>query len=127
MEQIAILNSYELFLKNLNSKIQIVVLSKKTDVSQHLDEIRKNTKENSPIYEMSEDYIHLIQDLIQAKNTISKEFYLIIPVNHNVENEIDKMTEYLERCGNEVQKCTKEQSLNLLKNFINKRLLNISS
>ena len=47
LEQKAILNSYKLFLKNLNSKIQIIISNRKTDVSGHFDEIIKNTNENS--------------------------------------------------------------------------------
>ena len=96
-------------------------------MSQHLDEIRRNTKENPQIIEMSEDYTYLIQNLVQSKKTVTKEFYLIVPVNKNIENEIEKITEYLERCGNEVQKCTREQSLNLLKNFTNKRILSLAN
>lgn len=125
LEQTAILNSYELFLKNLNSKIQIIVLSKKTDVSQHLNEILKNTKENPQIYEMSQDYIQLVKQLISAKGTITKEFYLMIPVTNNVENEIEKVKEYLEYCGNAIEICKKEQVLELLKNYTNKRVMNL--
>lgn len=125
LEQETILNSYRVFLKNLNSKIQIIVLSKKTDVSQHILEIQKNTKENSPIYEMSEDYIKLVQKVIRQKSTISREFYIILPINQEKENEIEKITEYLEYCGNNVEICQMEQILEVLKNFTNKRLMNL--
>lgn len=114
-----------MFLKNLNSKIQIIVISKKTDVSQHLNQILKNTNENSPIYEMSQDYIQLVNQIIHAKGTITKEFFIILPVTDNIENEIDKMTEYLYRCGNLVEQCTKKQIIELLKNFTNKRIMNL--
>lgn len=125
LEQEAILNSYKLFLRNLNSKIQIVVLSKKTDISQHIQEIQKNTNENSPIYEMGEDYIRLIKKIISQKNTISKEFFAIVEINLKIENEIEKIKEYLEYCGNEVEICDKEQIINVLKNFTNKRLMSL--
>ena len=124
-EQIAILDSYKLFLKNLNSKIQIIILSKKADVSQHLNEVLKNTKENSPIYEMSEDYIQLVKQLINVKGIITKEFYIVLPVTQNIQNEIEKITEYLGHCGNFVEFCKKEQILEILSNFTNKRLLNL--
>lgn len=125
LEQEAILNSYRLFLKNLDSKIQLIVLSKKTDVSQHILEIRKNTKENSPIYEMSEDYIQLVQKMISQKNTISREFFIIIPINPQKENEIEKIIEYLEYCGNMVEICQTKQIIGLLKNYTNRRLMNL--
>ena len=72
LEQKAILSSYKTFLKNLNSEIQIIISSKKTDVSTHLDEILKNTKENPTIYEMSKDYIDLINNIIEQKGTDRK-------------------------------------------------------
>lgn len=126
LEQNAILNSYKLFLKNLNSEIQILVSSKKTDVSNHLDKILKNTKENSPIYEMSKDYIDLINNIIEQKGTISKEFYIIMRCSENTQNDILKITEHLTTCGNDVQECSNEQIIALLSNFLNKRLMNIT-
>ena len=126
LEQNAILNSYKLFLKNLNSEIQIIVSSKKTDVSNHLDKILKNTKENSPIYEMSKDYIDLINNIIEQKGTISKEFYIIMHCSENTQNDILKITEHLTTCGNDVQECSNEQIIALLSNFLNKRLMNIT-
>ena len=126
LEQNAILNSYKLFLKNLNSEIQILVSSKKTDVSNHLDKILKNTKENSPIYEMSKDYIDLINNIIEQKGTISKEFYIIMRCSENTQNDILKITEHLITCGNDVQECSNEQIIALLSNFLNKRLMNIT-
>lgn len=125
LEQEAILNSYRLFLKNLDSQIQLIVLSKKTDVSQHILEIRKNTKENSPIYEMSEDYIRLVQKMINQKNIIFKEFFIVVPMNQQKENVIEKIKEYLEYCGNMVEICQTEQIIELLKIFINRRLVNL--
>ena len=127
LEQNAILNSYKLFLKSLNSEIQIIVSSKKTDVSKHLDEILKNTKENPIIYEMSKDYIELVNSIIEQKGTITKEFYIVIKSSSNVQNEILKITERLTACGNFVEECSKEQVISLLRNFLNKRLMNTAS
>lgn len=125
LEQKAILNSYKIFLKNLNSEIQIIVSSKKTDVSKHLDEILKNTKENPLIYEMSRDYIELINNIIEQKGTITKEFYIVIRSSNNIQNDILKITEYLSVCGNFIEECSKIEIINLLKNFLNKRQMNI--
>ena len=124
LEQKAILNSYKLFLKNLNSEIQIIISSKKTDVSKHLDEILKNTKENSPIYEMSKDYIELINNIIEQKGTITKDFYIVIPFSNNINNDVLKITESLAICGNYAQECSKKEINFLLKNFLNKRIIN---
>lgn len=127
LEQKSILNSYKLFLKNLNSETQIIISSKKTDVSKHLDEILKNTKENPKIHEMSKDYIQLVNNIIEQKGTITKEFYIVIKESNNLQNDILKIREYLANCGNHVEECSKEEVLSLLKNFLNKRLMNIAS
>ena len=125
LEQKAILKSYQSFLKNLNSEIQIVIMSRNTDVSQHLEEILKNTKENPRLKEMSEDYIQLVKRVITEKGTITKEFYLVIPALQNIENEILKISEYLGQCGNMVEVCKREEIIVLLKNFLNKRYRNV--
>ena len=127
LEQKAILNSYKLFLKNLNSEIQIIVSSKKTDVSAHLDKILKITKENSKILEMSKDYIDLINSIIDEKGTITKEFFIILPYSNNIDNDVLKITESLMLCGNYVEICTKNEIISLLKNFLNKRIINNSN
>lgn len=124
LEQKAILNSYKIFLKNLNSEIQIIISSKKTDVSSHLDEVLKNTKENPQLYEMSKDYIELINNVIEQKGAITKGFYIVIPHSSNINNEILKITESLSMCGNYVEECSKNEVMFLLENYLNKRMMN---
>lgn len=127
LEQKAILNAYKIFLKNLSSEIQIIISNKKTDVSKHFYEILKNTKENSPIYEMSQDYIALINSIISEKRTITKEFYIVIKVIENTENDVLKITEHLMNCGNLVEECSKTEIMLLLQNFLNKRVMNLQT
>ena len=122
LEQNAIINQYKLFLKNLNSKIQIVILSKKTDISYHLEEIIKSTNENSKIKEMSDDYIMLLKSLVQEKGAITKEFYIVIEVNSNIDNEIQKIKEYLQNCENEVTVCDENEAIIAMRNFVSKRI-----
>ena len=125
LEQKAILSQYKLFLKNISSKIQIVVSSKKTDVSSHISEIQRFAKDNPQLYEMSQDYINLIYQIVSEKGATTKDFYIIIENDNNAENEIMKAKEYLSGCGNEVDKCTKEEIFYLIKNYTNKRLENL--
>lgn len=127
LEQKAILNSYKLFLKNLNSEIQIIVSSKKTDVSAHLDKVFQITKENPQILEMSKDYIDLVNSLVEQKGTITKDFYIVLPFSNNINNDVLKITESLMLCGNDVEDCKKDEIISLLKNFLNKRIINNSN
>ena len=66
-----------MFLKNINSKIQIIISSKKVDISSHIKKIQKVAKENPQITEMSQDYISLINKIISEKGAISKSFYIV--------------------------------------------------
>lgn len=126
LEQEAIFQSYQRLLKLFHSQIQILVLSKKTDVSQHLEEVQKNTKEDSPFYEMSQDYIQLVKQFVRQKKTMTKGFYLVLPVTATSEVELTKWIEGFERCGNRVERCCKAQLILLLQQFTNKRCLSLS-
>ena len=123
LEQKAILNEFQMFLKNLNSKIQIIISSKKTDISYHIDEILKSTNEKLQIKEVSEDYIKFLHELVRERGSITKEFYIVMDEEPNIENEVLKIKEYLANCGNEVEKCTDDEINLLIKNYINKRQL----
>ena len=123
LEQKSILSEFKMFLKNLNSKIQIIISSKKTDISYHIDEVLKSTNENPKIKEMNEDYIIFLKSLVQERGSITKDFYIAIDDEPNIENEILKIQEYLTNCGNDVEKCPDVEINLLIKNYINKRQL----
>ena len=125
LEQTAILNQYKMFLKNLNSNIQIIVSSKKTDISYHLDEIKKNSSENSQTKEMSEDYIFLLKQIMQEKGAITKDFYIVLEEKDDSLNSINTIKEYLQNCGNEVERCSDDEIKEIFKNVVNKRLQSI--
>ena len=55
LEQNAILSQYKLFLKNLNSKIQIIVSSRKKDISNHIKDIVLFSNENPNLEEIAND------------------------------------------------------------------------
>lgn len=90
----------------------------------HLNKILENTKENPQLYEMSEDYINLINQIINEKGTITKEFFIVVEVTKNIENDILKIKEFLNTCGNQVEECSKAEIILLLQNYLNKRLIN---
>ena len=76
---------------------------------------------------MSQDYIELINNIIEQKGTITKDFHIVIKNTNNIQNDVLKITEQLTACGNFVEECSKSQIIELLKNFLNKRLMNIKS
>jgi len=125
LEKQAILEHYKNFLKNLNSKVQIIISSRKVDIKNHISKILESTKENPQLYEMSLDYIELINNIIANTGTYTKDFYIVIPYTLNTINEISKIKNYLTSCGNEVYECKKDEIINIFQMFLNKRQLNL--
>lgn len=135
MEKEAILNSYKIFLKTFNSDIQIVIQSKKEDLTKHISnlEFQKN-KEEKNIKNIFDYYIEYITELNKNKKSSTKNYYIIIKNNkynkeiENYENIIcDDLTEKylkikdcLSRCGNSVVDVNeKEEIIQILFSFLN--------
>jgi len=138
LEKESILNSYKIFLKTCNFDIQILIQSKKEDLSKHINKIKKsNLKEN--LNNLSEKYINFIKEINLKRKSSSKNFYILIkeiPENkkqkENLENEkifceklnekYFKIKESLSRCGNIVTQIdTREEVEVILKSFFNIR------
>ena len=79
MEKEAILNSYKIFLKTFNSDLQILIQSKKEDLSKHIScvEFQKHN-ENDTVQKISQNYIYYIKELNKKKKSSTKNFYIII-------------------------------------------------
>ena len=130
MEKESILNSYKIFLKTCNFDIQILIQSKKEDLSEHIKNIKKNSeKENNKIIKKyAEKYIEFIEEKNNKNKAASKNIYLIIKNNsenleENIIQELNekyfKIKECLTRCGNVVLECNKEETKNILFSFFN--------
>ena len=130
LEKEAILNSYKIFLKTCNFDMQILIQSKKEDLSEHLKNIKNiSEKENNKIIKKySEKYIEFIKEKNNKNKSASKNIYLIIENNsENLEENIIqdlnekyfKIKECLSRCGNVVLECNKEEAKNILFSFFN--------
>lgn len=135
MEKEAILNSYKIFFKTFNSDLQILIQSKKEDLSKHIScvEFQKNN-ENKKIQKISQNYIDYITELNKKKNSSTKNFFVVIK-SGNYNKEIEgfealaceelnekylKIKDCLSRCGNNVIDVNeKEEVINILFSFLN--------
>ncbi|MBO5348619.1 MAG: hypothetical protein J6A89_02190 [Clostridia bacterium] len=135
LEKEAILNSYKLFLKTFNFNIQILIQSKKEDLSKHIScvESQKNN-ENKKIQNISQNYIDYILDLNKKKKSSTKNFYIIIESN-NINKEMQnfeeiacdelnekylKIKDCLSRCGNMIINITEKNEIKeILFSFLN--------
>ena len=133
LEKESILNSYKIFLKTCNFDIQILIQSKKADLSGHIKNLKKiSEKENNKILKnYLEKYLEFIQEKNNKNKSATKNTYLIIKNNieNNEENIIQdlnekyfKIKECLYRCGNNVLECNKEETKNILFSFLNLKI-----
>ncbi len=138
LEKEAIINSYKNFLKTCDFDIQILIQSKKEDISKIISQIKNRKENNQKIKEIQENYIKFITKLNQEKNSSSKNFYLIIRKKFDIlekakedfTNEESQAYEYLNecyfkikdtltRCGNVVDEAkSKQEILNIFNSFI---------
>lgn len=129
------MNSYKLFLKTFNFDLQILIQSKKEDLSKHIScvEFQKNS-ENKKIQNIAQNYIDYILDLNKKKKSSTKNFFIIIEsnkINKELENyeeiaceELNekylKIKDCLSRCGNMVVNIdNKEEIKDILFSFLN--------
>lgn len=135
MEKEAILNSYKIFLKTFNSDLQILIQSKKEDLSKHIScvEFQKHN-ENDTVQKISQNYIYYIKELNKKKKSSTKNFYIIIK-SQNINKEVEdfdalacdelnekylKIKDCLVRCGNRIINIdNKEDVINILFSFLN--------
>ena len=134
LEKEAILNSYKLFLKTCNFDIQILIQSKKEDLSTHIKKIEEQefNEQNEKIMFLSKKYINFIQKINLEKQSLSKNFYIIIKNNSQkinlnekaIEQDLSekyfKIKECLARCGNSVIEIKDKKELReILNSFFN--------
>lgn len=102
LEKKSILNSYKTFLKTCNFDIQILIQSNKENLN------------NFNINNFSKKYIDFINKKNKEKNSSSKNFYILIKSQENIENQPKaiiqdlkdnylKIKDSLSRCGNNVE------------------------
>ena len=82
-EQDSIIYSYAGLLNSLNFTIQIVVRSKKIDLSNYLQLITQaeTHQANPDIKRQIFQYRQFIQTVVQQNNVLEKKFYVVIPFN----------------------------------------------
>ena len=125
----------ESILKTFNSDIQIIIQSKKEDLTKHISniEFQKNNEKNK-IKKIADLYIEYIQNLNKNKKSSTKNYFIIIKNNkynkelENYENIIFddlnekylKIKDCLSRCGNTVIDINEKNEVNeILFSFVN--------
>jgi type IV secretory pathway VirB4 component len=80
-EQTAIIYQYQNFLNSLNFPIQILMHSKRLDLSNYLANLEKigNLQKNELLKAQTLDYISFVKRLIDLANIMDKRFFIVVP------------------------------------------------
>lgn len=82
-EQLAIIGSFAGLLNSLSFSIQIVVRSKKLDISHYLNSLKEaEGKQSSPLLKlMMQRYRAFVEAIIRDNEVLDKQFYIVIAVS----------------------------------------------
>jgi Fe2+ transport system protein B len=80
-EQNAVIYSYQNFLNTLEFPIQIVVRSKKLDLENYIEKLKKiGVKQTNPLLQKQTfEYTEYISRLVEYADIMEKQFYVVIP------------------------------------------------
>jgi len=80
-EQIALARGYQNFLNSLEFPIQIVVRSKKLDISGYLDKLKEvgRKQTNELLKNQVVEYGEYVRRLVEFADIMDKQFYIVIP------------------------------------------------
>lgn len=99
LEKEAILNSYKLFLKTCDFNIQILVQSKKENLSKYFYNLKKISQEenNKKLKEIIEKYIDFIKQKNEENKASSKNYYIILKYDLEVNSKDTEDKEIIEK------------------------------
>ncbi len=124
LEQNAILNGYKLFLKRCNFDMQILIQTQKRELDGYIKNIKRASYIEPQLKEMIEDYINFLEVTSRNKEIVSKTFYILVDVTNENEDEVFlKISESLKSCDNEVQKCDFNETIKVIKNYLNRKIV----
>ncbi|MFA4814491.1 MAG: hypothetical protein WC924_02670 [Candidatus Gracilibacteria bacterium] len=80
-EQNAVIYSYQNFLNTLEFPIQIVVRSKRLDLENYIEKLKKlGVKQGNPLLQKQTfEYVEYISRLVEYADIMEKQFYVVIP------------------------------------------------
>ena len=114
-EQDAIIYRYQDFLNSLDFALQILVITRKFDISDYLLmlEQKRNEQDNELLKIQATEYIEFIKGLTKLVNIMSTYFYLIVPFSASAERQaaglIDKIGGLFKKKSKEAEHQTFEE------------------
>lgn len=83
-EQEAKIAAFAALLNSLSFPIQIVIRSKKLDISSYLKllDVEAEKSQSSKLGQQIQKYRNFVADLVKVNTILDKKFYIVIPFNH---------------------------------------------
>jgi len=87
VEQDATIGAFSMLLNSITFPVQIVLRSKKLDISKYIEKIYKSEQRiTDPLLKMqAESYRKFVQETIKTNEVLDKSFYVVIPSGGGVE------------------------------------------
>ena len=91
-EQTAIIYAYQSFLNSLSFPIQIMMQSRKLDLTKYIAKLKltAQTQSNELLRSQTNDYISYIERLIKVANIMDKKFFVVVSYMPPVTNQVSK-------------------------------------
>lgn len=82
-EQNAVINSYVMFLNNLNFMLEIVIQSRELDIDNYINYLQEKEKQqiNKLLKLQTSEYIEYIKELTAMGKIMNKRFFVVVPYN----------------------------------------------
>jgi len=98
-EQNSITYGYQGFLNSLEFPVQIVVRSKKLDIDDYIDNIKRigEKQENPLLKEQTMEYADFVKKLVEYTDIMQKEFYVIVPFDPLRSKDLPFVQKFLQR------------------------------
>lgn len=111
-EQVAIIGAYQNFLNSLDFPVQIVISSRKLNISPYTELLKEKAREqrNELLKIQIVEYREFIKNLTEVTNIMSKFFYLVIPFAP-IEDESEGMLGKISKAINPSQNVTEHEEL----------------
>jgi hypothetical protein len=80
-EQVAIISHFQSFLNSLDFPIQIVVQSRKTNITGYIEKIKEFEKKqtNELLQQQTTGYRQFLEDFIEKESIYTKNFFIVVP------------------------------------------------
>lgn len=123
-EQNAVINSYVMFLNNLNFMLEIVIQSRELDIDNYINYLKEKEKQqiNKLLKLQTAEYIEYIKELTSIGKIMNKRFFVVVPYNPLS----DKHKSFFSLLGEALKPATsiklKEKSFKRYKEMLNRRL-----